>query len=400
MARKQNRELRRGDGYITERTNRDGSFSAQARWEENRAWRAKSFRINMPDDVSESELEHLRERVRHEAADFLRKNGRDRRAGRYVPESSMTLNDALAGYMERGGRRWKQNTLNTYRGVITLHIAPYIGKVRLADLTPLRVQTWVDDLIRKGLSGSMIENARIVLNGACKDAVRLGVIPHNPVSGAALPARVKRRHTVWTAEQARKVLALCADDLRMHTYYVVALTTAMRPGEIRALKWSDVNLEKSILTVQRTITKDARGRQVIGTTTKTGRVRTIALPPSTVSSLRKLRLDQNERRLKAHRWADLDMVFDRGDGNLVAQNTVARAHQRYAAEAGVPIIRMHDLRHTAATLLLEAGTHVKIVSDLLGHSQIATTLGIYTHVSMEVQSGATQALADVLDRHA
>lgn len=382
MARKHGHEVARGNGYIVERPTKEGVMRYQARWRDGRSWRSKTFGNQ------------------HEAEDHLRKIGRSKRAGLYTPESRLTVSESLASYMDRGKQRWKANTWSTYGAVIRFHIEPYIGTVRIVELTPWRVQQWVDDLVRTGLSASVIENARVILNGACKDAMRLGILTSNPVSGAALPARKKRKYSVWTASQARAVLAACGDDARMRTYYTVALTTAMRPGEIRALKWSDVDLDKGRLRVERTITRNERGRQVIGTTTKTGRSRSIALPPSTVKMLRSWRASQAERRLAAHSWHALDLVFDRGDGMVLPQNTVARAHQRIAGEAGVPVIRLHDVRHTAATLLLEAGTHVKIVSDLLGHSQISTTLDIYSHPDESMQRGATQALADALERDA
>lgn len=380
MARKH--DVQRGNGYIAERATKGGTLRFQARWRDGRSWRSKTFAT--PD----------------EAEDHLRKVGRSKRAGIYTPESKLTVAEALASYAERGKQRWKSNTWNTYCAVIRFHIDPYIGTVRIVDLTPWRVQQWVDDLVRKGLSSSVIENARVILNGACKDAMRLGILASNPVTGASLPTRQKRKYAVWTAVQAKAMIAACGEDLRMRTYYVVALTTAMRPGEIRALKWGDIDLDKARLRVQRTITRNERGRQIIGTTTKTGRSRSIALPPSTVAALRKWRANQAERRLAAHNWHAMDLVFDRGDGFILPQNTVARAHQRICGEASVPIIRLHDVRHTAATLLLETGTHVKIVSDLLGHSQIATTLDIYSHPDESMQRGATQALADALERDA
>lgn len=378
----QRRDVRRGDGYITERATSTGEMRYQARWQDVGAWRSKTFG------------------TRDEAEDHLRTVGRLRRSGRYVAESQLTVNEAVAAYLERGKKRWKTNTYATYSATHRIHIKPHLGKLRIVTITPLRVQHWVDTLAAKNLSAAVIENARVVLNGACKDAVRLGVIPSNPVTGAYLPARERHTYQVWSADNVRAVMHECSGDIRMRTYYAVALTTAMRPGEIRALKWSDINLDKGRLTVARTITRDERGRQVMGTTTKTGRSRTIALPASTVGALKSLRIWQAERRLAARRWGKEDLVFDRGDGNILPQKTVDRAHKRISADANVPIIRVHDLRHTAATLLLEAGTHVKVVADLLGHSSVSITLDTYSHPGESIQREATNVLGDILERHA
>ena len=381
-SKKPQRELRRGDGYVTHRVTTTGETRYQARWNDEGSWRSKTF--NTAD----------------EADDFIRNVGRSKRDGRYVSESTLTVNDALKSFMTRGKRRWKANTYSTYAGVVKYHIAPYIGSVRMVNLTPMRIQHLVDDLASKGLSTSVIENARTILNGACKDAMRLGVIPGNPVTGVDLPSRERTSYTVWNSQQVKAVFAACGDDLRMFTYYAIALTTAARPGEIRALKWADINLEQGRLTITRTVTRDDRGRQVLGTTTKTGRTRSIALPASTVAALKAWRKHQAERRLAAEWWRDLDLVLDRGDGHLLPQNTVTRAHQRIATTAGVPIIRLHDVRHTAASLLVEAGTHMKVVADILGHSSVSITMDTYSHPGESIQREATNLLGDLIDRHA
>lgn len=364
---------------MAERVTSTGETRYQARWSDAGQWRSKTFG------------------TRDEAEDHVRTVGRSKRAGRYVPESSLTVNDALNGYMERGKRRWKANTYSTYAGVILYHIAPYIGNVRMVNLTALRVQHLFDDLARKGLSTPVIENARTILNGACKDAMRLGVLPGNPVTGVDLPTRKRPTYTVWDKQQVKAVLVACADDLLMHTYYAIALTTAMRPGEIRALKWSDVNFEQGRVTVMRTVTRNEIGRQVLGTTTKTGRTRSIALPASTLAALKAWRKHQAERRLAHDGWQDYDLVLDRGNGRLVSQNTVTRAHQRIATAAGVPIIRLHDVRHTAATLLVEAGAHMKVIADILGHSSVSITMDTYSHPSESIQREATNLLGDLIE---
>lgn len=384
------REVRRGDGYVTVRGNKDGTFSAQARWPEDGKWPAESFRRETKEEAVNAAEDHLRSR------------GRLRRSGQYTPESRITVNDAILSYLERGKRRWKPTTYSLYSWLNDAYIHPYLGNVRMVKLTPLRVQHWIDTLTRRkgrqsdSISSSMLENLRVVLNGACKECIRLGVITHNPVTHASLPARVRPRYMVWSADEVGAVLQACSDETRMHTYYVVALTTAMRPGEIRALKWADIDFENGRLTVQRTITKDSRGRQVLGSTTKTGRFRTIALSDETLSAFRSQRADQNTRRLRSHRWEDLDLVFDRGDGHILPQNTVVRAHHRICADANVRIIRMHDLRHTAATLLVEAGTHIKVVSDILGHSSVSITMDTYSHPGESIQRGATDYLGGIV----
>lgn len=391
MAKAQ-RSLRRGDGFIETRTTKRGEPRWQARWHDGVKWRAKTFRS---EDEAEAHLQDI---------------GRSRRAGRYTPESDLTVAEAVSEYIERGKMRWSSNTVATYSLLHKGQIAPHLGKVRLTELTPRRVQHWLDQLAvkvvrhpsgeRRTLSPAVIENARTVLSGACKEAMQLGVIAANPVSGTRAPARKRTGKVTWTPDEIATVLEHVADDVRYHAYYLVALTTAMRPGEIRALKWGDIDFDTGVITCQRTMTRDDTYHHKIGDTTKTGRARPIAVPETTITALRTLRSDQLQRRLRADVWGETDIVFDRGDGQPLAQQTVSNVHQRITAATGVRKIRMHDLRHTAATLMLKNNVHPKIVSDILGHSSIATTLDIYSHVDVSMQRLATEALADTITRKA
>ena len=374
------RTLRRGDGYIEVRTRKDGSHSYLARWHDGTAWRGRTFR----DEDS--------------AEDHLRGIGRTKRRGDYTPESTMRVDEALAAYIERGARRWRSNTVATYSLLAKQQIIPHLGRRRLTALTPAIVQTWLDELAGSGLSAAVVENARTVLSGACKEAVKLGMLTTNPVTGTTPPARTRRTHTTWSAHEVARVYDALRDDVRMLAYYRVALTTAMRPGELRALRWDDIDMEAGVITVQRTMTRDAGYHHVMGTTTKTGKTRAIGVPASTIAALRAHRQDQRTRQIAAEHWKDVGIVFDRGDGNPMAQQSVATFHRRIAETAGVTRIRMHDTRHTAATLMLQNNVHPKIVADILGHSSVATTLDIYSHADVSMQRQATDGLAEAIER--
>lgn len=371
------RQIRRGDGYITERTTAAGETRYQCRWHDGERWRAKTFAD--PDD----------------AEDHLRAIGRRKRRGTYTAETALTVAELVDAYLERGRQRWSTNTVATYRLLARRQIGPNLGSIRATELTPARVQRWIDTLAADGLSAAVIENARTVLGGACREAVRLGALPTDPVAGTRVPARKRTKKITWSAAEVGRVLAATKGDVWLHAYYATALTTAMRPGELRALRWGDIDLEAGVATVQRTMTRGEDYRHRIGETTKTGRTRTVALPPETVAALRAHRRDQAARRLAAPAWHDVGTVFDRGDGNPVAQQTMSTRHRLTCDRAGVPRIRMHDLRHTSATLLMERGIHPKIVADLLGHSSVTITLDTYSHVSADMHRAASESLRSV-----
>jgi integrase len=224
--------------------------------------------------------------------------------------------------------------------------------------------------------------------------VRLGALPANPVTDTRAPARARSERATWTETQVAAVLTAVRDDPRYHALYLVALTTGVRPGELRALMWSDLDADRGVLTVRRSMTRTDTFRHIIGDGTKTGRRRTIALPAVTVAALATCRADQRQRQIAAPAWRDLGVIFDRGDGNPIPQQTLASVHDRTAARAGVPRITVHGMRHTFATIALANGVHPKIVAEILGHSSIGTTLDIYSHVSVDMQRSVIDSLAE------
>lgn len=375
--------LRRGEGSVAPYTLAKGTQRWRARWWEDGKQRSASLDTEAAANA------------------LLIDKSTDKRLNRHTPASQVTVMQACEHYLRRHTAEWSTNTQASYRQVATSHIYPTLGKEMISTLSTTRVQAWVEHLTRRGLSTSTIRNARLILNGTCADLLRFGEISRNPVTGVRLPRKQKHSFEVWDADQVRLVLDHAeAISTQMAAFYRVALTTGMRPGEVRALKWRDIDMAAGVITCQRTITRDESFRQIVGSTTKTHKTRTIAVPQSTITALHELRKDQLARRLAAERWNTTDLVFDRGDGNLVAQQTLRNRHEAICKAAGVPQIRFHDLRHTAATMLLKAGVHPKIVSDILGHSSITITLDLYSHTDVSMQRAATDILGDIAERKA
>lgn len=172
----------------------------------------------------------------------------------------------------------------------------------------------------------------------------------------------------------------------------LALLTDMRRGELVALRWSDVDLDAAHVTVRRRATVTADGKPTEGEPKSTKGRRTIALPASCVDALRWLCVRQAERRLRlGDLWAAGDCVFDR-EGRRLLPDKLRYPLQRCAKELGVPVIRIHYLRHTAATLMLEQGVSPRVVQEVLGHGSITITLDRYSHVSVSLQRAAMDAL--------
>jgi integrase len=229
-------------------------------------------------------------------------------------------------------------------------------------------------------------------------AVGWDAAPRNPAKLAAPPRAVRHEFRALTAAQCRRLLAGVRGD-RLEALYVVALATGMRQGELLALRWADVDLAAGRLAVRGTLQRDQGGGWAVREPKTHRSRRQVALAPVAVAALRAHRDRQDaERRTVGSRWEDNDLVFANRVGRpLSAQNLVQRHFHPLLARLSLPRVRFHDLRHTAATLLLAEGVHPKIVSELLGHKEVDVTLNLYSHVTPAMHQAAAEALGKLLD---
>jgi integrase len=277
------------------------------------------------------------------------------------------------------------STYVRYEQVCRLHVVPHIGTVKLARLQPLHIQHLYRIQERAGASIRQRELSGVVLQKALKDAVRLRLIPYNPCSDVQKPRPQRREMSVWNRDQADAFLRAASSD-RLYALYVLALGTGMREGELFALEWKDVDFPGAAVTVRRTL-------EEVG-----GRVRT--KEPKTAKSRRRVDLPRFAlNALHEHRKCMLSEgnaaapVFCDQRGGYLRKSNVARRSFRPLMEcSGIPRIRFHDLRHTAATLLLSAGENAKVVSERMGHASVQITLDTYAHVLPTMQKGAAEKL--------
>jgi integrase len=167
----------------------------------------------------------------------------------------------------------------------------------------------------------------------------------------------------------------------------------MRQGELIALHWEDVDLERATIAIRRSRTRDAEGNHIIGEPESAAGRRGIALAPSAVAALRRHRAQQRERMMQCRDvWQERGLVFDRGDGSMLTPEAIRGRFDRLIARHGLPRIRFHDTRHTAATLMMAEGIHPKVVSERLGHSKVSMTLDRYSHVTPAMQREAAERM--------
>jgi integrase len=296
-----------------------------------------------------------------------------------APVSRVTVADFLDQWLTM--TTVQPSTLRRYRFHVA-RIARHVGHVELGKLSAYHVQAMYTALADK--SPRERQHCGIVLGIAMKQAVELNLIPSNPVRDLPKPRVPKKVMSVWTAEQARRFLD-AARPSRMYPLYALALATGMRMGELFGLRRADLSLDAAepYLTVQRTL-EDLAGKPTRLKEPKTAAARRrVLLPAFAVAALR-----EHLRAQLAAGFAGAETIFTNAAGNYCIQGDERRRFRRLVRAAGVPTIRFHDLRHTAATLLLAAGEHVKVVSERLGHASVQITMDTYAHVLPTMQAAA------------
>ena len=313
--------------------------------------------------------------------------------GAYVEPSRLTVAAFLRDQWLPGLKaQVRPGTWEEHRSKVDVHICPAFGGERLQRLSPAHLNALYADLLAKGLSARTVLHVHATIRRALADAVKWNYLPRNVAQQASPPRPGRPELTTWTASELRGFLEHVTGD-RLYGLWLLAASTGMRRGEVLGLRWADVDLQAARVAVRQALV--AVGHQVVTSEPKTAKGRrSVALDPATVEALKAHRKQQLAERLAwGPAWVDSGLVFTREDGRPLHPREVTRAFSRHVLAAGLPVIRLHDLRHTHATLALQAGVHPKVVQERLGHANIAITLDTYSHAvpALEEQAAATVA---------
>lgn len=295
-------------------------------------------------------------------------------------------------------------TFEVYTG-LSRYIIDRLGTVPLARLSPSHLVAFFTTLRQTPrqdgagtLAPTTVHAVYRLLRTALNTAVRWRLLSRSPLDGVEAPRVPRREMQTLDAAQARDLLAAtAAEGVKWQAFFTVLLNAGCRPGELKALRWADVDLADGEMRLQRHVQRITGQGMVAGPTkTTTGR-RPVALGADVVALLRKHRAEQAETRLRAGSlWQQLDLVFPNAFGGYLEGGTVERVFNRACRRADVPRIRLYDLRHTSASLLLASGVHPKIVSERLGHASVNLTLSTYSHVLPGLQQDAADTLEAAL----
>jgi integrase len=279
-----------------------------------------------------------------------------------------------------------------------------VGAVRLAEVSPMHLRSLQTELLRDGrvdgkggLAPRSVAACRRVLSQALKDAVRWGLLIRNPMDAVDPPRVVDAEMVTWSDTQARAFLDAVAGD-RLYAMWVLFQTTGVRRGELAGLRWDDVELDRATMAIVRNRVSAGRGKAVSTHQPKTRRGRrNVALDVTSVEVLRRHRPVQLEERMRlGPAWVDSGYVFCGVDGAALHPDTITASFKSIIGNLDVPQIRLHDLRHTSATLALKAGIHPKVVSERFGHATVSITLDLYSHVLDGMQAEAAEQIGAVV----
>ncbi|MGI8756596.1 MAG: tyrosine-type recombinase/integrase [Acidimicrobiales bacterium] len=328
--------------------------------------------------------------------------------GETVVSEKLTLGQYLTTrWLPVQEARLRASTYDSYRRNIDLHVLPALGQRQLDQLTVEDVDLFYARLLKngrkkkgpaekgetRGLSPKSVHNIHVMLNKALGDAARKGTVIRNVVALADAPSLQARKRPEIKAWEIGQLVAFldAIDSHRMSPAFHFAAHTGMRRGEVLGLRWRDVDLEAGRVSLRQALVSVAYEVSISDVKTGTSR-RTIDIDAGVVQVLRDWGKNRTEERDGAEPTPH-DLVFVKADATSMHPDIFSQLFDRTVAKIDVPAISLHDLRHTHATLLLKAGVHVKVVSERLGHANVAFTMNVYQHVLPGMQAEAAETFS-------
>lgn len=314
-----------------------------------------------------------------------------------IPTGRQTVERFLIRWLKVSAQpRLRPRTFEGYEQIVERHLIPTLGKLSLQNLTPQHVQQLLTEKSAAGLSPRRVGYIRAVLRTALNQALRWNLVGANASTLVDLPRVEQTEAQALNPDQARCLL-IATRDHRLSAFFSVAMAVGLRLGEALGLMWDDVELDRGTLTVRRALQRiTGHGRQLVEPKSRRS-FRTLTLPGVTVEALRQHRVSQQKEQLVAGgRWRPSHFVFTTTIGTPLDESNIRKVFVMLLTRAGLPRVRLHDLRHTCASLLLAQGVDPRTIMEILGHSQISLTLNTYTHISPSLKRDAAEKMDALL----
>lgn len=335
-------------------------------------------------------------KTRVEVSRKIREAQRKVDRGLPLADERVTLGKHLEHWLETSVKpSVRPATFASYESHVRLHIGPALGKVPLAKLQPQHVQKLMNAKLDEGLSANTVLRIRATLRKALNQAIKWGLIDRNVATLVDPPKAERYRVEPITPEEATAILEAVKGH-RLSALFTTLLGVGLRLGEGLGLRWDDVDLEAGTLTVRFALQKIEGEYQLVEPKSELSR-RTLVLPEFVTAALRRHRAAQSRERLVAGGdWDDQGLVFTTDRGQPLDNSNVHHSFRRQLVKAGVRSLRIHDLRHGCASLMLAKGVSPRVVMETLGHSQISLTMNTYAHVMMSLREDAARKMDEIL----
>jgi len=306
--------------------------------------------------------------------------------------SKITMGEYLPQWLENSKATLRDKTALNYGRTIKRHIIPSLGKVPLKDLTLAVIEKFYNKLNDTGVGPRTVRICHNIVHKSLEKALRYGLVTYNASQGASLPRYTHPEMQILDTAQVSQFL-IAAHESPYKALYYLAVTTGMRQGELFGLKWSDLKWSESVIQIQRQSQRvDGMGYQFVEPKTKAGK-RTVMLGESTLQVLREHHeILEWQKAFAGNEWQENDLILPNSVGTPGDPSNLRKDFNNVLDRVGLPRIRFHDLRHTAASLLLNHNVPLIVVSRMLGHSKVSITLDIYGHLIHEMQDQAANTM--------
>lgn len=320
--------------------------------------------------------------------------------GTVTKPSGLMLSDYLAQWQETCLKgRVDSKTYESYVYQLERYILPEFGSRPISQISSLMIQKHYRTMqVDKGLSPRTVRYTHSVLSNALKQAVKWRYLPNNPCNDVDLPKMNATEMKAMNLNEIKRFIKTIQQH-RLAALFELMIATGLRPGEAFALRWSDINLEKGTLSVRRTLSRNSKKEFVFKEPKTKKSKRTMPFPVGLVKSLKRHKIMQAAEILKSKpgSYNTSDLVFTASNGMPIDHsNLVNQVYKPLLVKANLEPYRLYDLRHSSATLMVEANTHVKVVSERLGHSSAMLTLDTYSHCLPDMQAEVSSKLNDLL----
>lgn len=306
--------------------------------------------------------------------------------------NEMILQDFLLDFLEKYKMNLSITTYNCYMRICKKYIIPLLGDIKLCDIKPIHIQNYVDDLLDL-LTPQTIKVHLNILNLALKRAYRLKLIKENVVQFVEVPKNKKYKNEIYNAEDMKKLLEK-SRETSLELPIILASGLGLRISEILGLTWNNIDFNDFTITIDKITMRD-KGQVILKEPKTESSIRTISAPKEIILMLKQLKKDRLAAKLrgeKSHR----ELIFYDKNLNPIAQDVLSKKFRYFLQENNLKHIRFHDLRHSHVTMLIDAKVPIKVISERVGHSNVNTTLNIYSHALREMDQEASDKISDTL----